>query len=146
MSLALALLGALRASLQTRTDLALENLALVPAGFKSLGEGAATSVWCATSRQLEDRGGVYCEDCLHSTPPGEPIAFGQLDFRAKARPPHHSEQGAIFASIPYAKSSGLVRPWSGTKNTKLDPAQKFRARSSYCLVAGAGFEPATFGL
>jgi len=26
-------------------------------------EGAATSVWCATSPQLEDRGGVYCEDC-----------------------------------------------------------------------------------
>ena len=35
----------------------------VPAGFKSVAEGAATSVWCATSAQLDDRGGVYCEDC-----------------------------------------------------------------------------------
>jgi len=33
------------------------------AGFKSVAEGAATSVWCATSAQLDDRGGVYCEDC-----------------------------------------------------------------------------------
>ena len=31
--------------------------------FKSPAQGAATSVWCATSPQLEGRGGVYCEDC-----------------------------------------------------------------------------------
>ena len=42
---------------------AVEAARNVPAGFKSVGEGAATSVWCATSPQLEDRGGVYCEDC-----------------------------------------------------------------------------------
>ncbi len=30
--------------------------------FKSVEEGAATSVWCATSRQLDGMGGVYCED------------------------------------------------------------------------------------
>src|SRR5439155_7734708 len=42
---------------------AVEAARKVPAGFKSVGEGAATSVWCATSPQLEDRGGVYCEDC-----------------------------------------------------------------------------------
>ena len=32
-------------------------------GFKSVEQGAATSVWCATSPMLNDRGGVYCEDC-----------------------------------------------------------------------------------
>lgn len=32
-------------------------------GMKSIAQGAATSVWCATSAQLEGRGGVYCEDC-----------------------------------------------------------------------------------
>ena len=42
---------------------AVEAARKVPAGFKSVAEGAATSVWCATSPQLEDRGGVYCEDC-----------------------------------------------------------------------------------
>jgi len=31
-------------------------------GFKSVAQGAATSVWCATSPQLDGMGGVYCED------------------------------------------------------------------------------------
>jgi NAD(P)-dependent dehydrogenase (short-subunit alcohol dehydrogenase family) len=30
---------------------------------KSVPEGAATLVWCATSPLLADKGGVYCEDC-----------------------------------------------------------------------------------
>jgi NAD(P)-dependent dehydrogenase (short-subunit alcohol dehydrogenase family) len=30
--------------------------------FKSTAQGAATSVWCATSAQLDGMGGVYCED------------------------------------------------------------------------------------
>ena len=42
-------LRALRASISTAT-------------FKTTEEGAATSVWCATSPQLEGMGGVYCED------------------------------------------------------------------------------------
>ncbi|MEQ1472627.1 MAG: oxidoreductase [Candidatus Acidiferrum sp.] len=32
-------------------------------GFKTVEQGAATSVWCATSPQLDDLGGVYCENC-----------------------------------------------------------------------------------
>ena len=31
--------------------------------FKSTEQGAATTVWAATSRQLDGRGGVYLEDC-----------------------------------------------------------------------------------
>lgn len=31
-------------------------------GYKNLAEGAATTVWCATSPQLAEIGGVYCED------------------------------------------------------------------------------------
>lgn len=31
--------------------------------FKNIEQGAATSVWCATSTQLDGMGGVYCEDC-----------------------------------------------------------------------------------
>ncbi|MGZ4662299.1 MAG: SDR family NAD(P)-dependent oxidoreductase [Arthrobacter sp.] len=35
----------------------------VRAGFKTPAQGAATSVWAATSPALEGKGGVYCEDC-----------------------------------------------------------------------------------
>jgi NAD(P)-dependent dehydrogenase (short-subunit alcohol dehydrogenase family) len=31
--------------------------------MKTVEQGAATNVWCATSRQLDGLGGVYCENC-----------------------------------------------------------------------------------
>jgi NAD(P)-dependent dehydrogenase (short-subunit alcohol dehydrogenase family) len=31
--------------------------------FKTIEQGAATSIWCATSDELKGMGGVYCEDC-----------------------------------------------------------------------------------
>ena len=31
--------------------------------LKTAAQGAATSVWCATSPQLDGMGGVYCENC-----------------------------------------------------------------------------------
>lgn len=31
--------------------------------FKTIEQGAATTIWCATSPQLEGLGGVYCENC-----------------------------------------------------------------------------------
>jgi NAD(P)-dependent dehydrogenase (short-subunit alcohol dehydrogenase family) len=34
-----------------------------PAGSKTVEQGAATSIWCATSPELEGLGGLYCEDC-----------------------------------------------------------------------------------
>ena len=36
---------------------------IVQERFKTPEQGAATTVWCATSPQLNGRGGVYCEDC-----------------------------------------------------------------------------------
>lgn len=30
---------------------------------KTIEQGAATTIWCATSPRLEGKGGVYCEDC-----------------------------------------------------------------------------------
>lgn len=36
--------------------------------MKSTEQGAATSVWAATSTQLKDLGGVYCEDCEVALP------------------------------------------------------------------------------
>jgi len=35
----------------------------VPSGYKTVEQGAATSVWCAVSPALDGKGGVYCEDC-----------------------------------------------------------------------------------
>ena len=35
----------------------------VPERFKTIEEGAATTIWCAVSPQLIGKGGVYCEDC-----------------------------------------------------------------------------------
>ena len=32
-------------------------------GLKTLEQGAATGLWCATSALLDNKGGVYCEDC-----------------------------------------------------------------------------------
>lgn len=36
---------------------------LAAAGFKSPSQGAATSLWAATSSKLDGLGGVYCENC-----------------------------------------------------------------------------------
>lgn len=35
----------------------------IDTSFKSVSQGAATGLWAATSTDLADRGGVYCEDC-----------------------------------------------------------------------------------
>ncbi len=35
----------------------------VPSFVKSIEQGAATALWCATSPQLNNKGGVYCADC-----------------------------------------------------------------------------------
>ncbi len=48
--------------------------------FKSIEEGASTSVWCAVSPLLDGMGGVYCEDCNvgaivdESTPRGSGVS------------------------------------------------------------------------
>jgi NAD(P)-dependent dehydrogenase (short-subunit alcohol dehydrogenase family) len=58
----------------TENDLKAFNLIRQPDGsilrtgentrpFKAVPEGAATTVWCSTSPQLNNIGGVYCEDC-----------------------------------------------------------------------------------
>lgn len=42
--------------------------------FKSVGAGAATSVWAATAPELEGRGGLYLEDCGLGQPTNEKMA------------------------------------------------------------------------
>jgi NAD(P)-dependent dehydrogenase (short-subunit alcohol dehydrogenase family) len=43
-----------------------------PMTFKQVPEGAATTVWAATAPELDDRGGVYCEDCGIAEPIEDP--------------------------------------------------------------------------
>jgi NAD(P)-dependent dehydrogenase (short-subunit alcohol dehydrogenase family) len=35
----------------------------LPERFKTVEQGAATTIWCAVSPQLNGKGGVYCADC-----------------------------------------------------------------------------------
>jgi NAD(P)-dependent dehydrogenase (short-subunit alcohol dehydrogenase family) len=56
--------------------------AATPFKFKTVPEGAATTAWCATSPQLKDLGGVYCEDCdvAIRTPAEDLTANGVRDW------------------------------------------------------------------
>jgi NAD(P)-dependent dehydrogenase (short-subunit alcohol dehydrogenase family) len=51
-------------------------LPAVAAKLKTIPQGAATSVWCATSPRLNDIGGVYCEDADVSE-----IDLGNIEHR-----------------------------------------------------------------
>ena len=48
-------------------------------GMKTPQQGAATSLWCATSPSLDGLGGVYCEDCDIA-----PIHSGELGRKGVA--------------------------------------------------------------
>ncbi len=50
--------------------------------LKTPQQGAATSVWCALSPQLNGMGGVYCEDCdiAVSVPDDDPAFYGVRSY------------------------------------------------------------------
>jgi NAD(P)-dependent dehydrogenase (short-subunit alcohol dehydrogenase family) len=50
----------------------------VPERFKTVEEGAATTIWAAVSPQLNGKGGIYCEDCdiAPVVPPDSEIKSG----------------------------------------------------------------------
>ena len=68
--------------------------------FKSPAEGAATSVWCATSPLLDGMGGVYCEDCNVGAMAGDPPP------RASGVWPHIRDE-ALAAAL-WAKSEEMT--------------------------------------
>ena len=49
--------------------------------FKSVEQGAATSVWAATSAALEGKGGIYLEDCQIAAP-AQPSGAGGVEAYA----------------------------------------------------------------
>ena len=67
--------------------------------FKSTEEGASTTVWCATSPQLDGMGGVYCEDCNIAAPSDPGV-------RGKGVDPHVRDEG--LAEALWAKSEELT--------------------------------------
>ncbi|MGK6341740.1 SDR family NAD(P)-dependent oxidoreductase [Chryseobacterium sp. DT-3] len=62
----------------------------VEARLKTLPQGAATTVWCATSPMLQNIGGVYCENCDIAE-----IDFGQIEHR-------YDEPATIRGVQPYS--------------------------------------------
>ncbi len=61
--------------------------------FKSPEQGAATSVWAATSPQLDGMGGVYCEDCDVAAPTDPDSPFARfLGVDAHATDPEQAER------------------------------------------------------
>lgn len=53
----------------------------VLASLKNIPQGAATSLWCATSPRLVNIGGVYCEDCdIANLSPGTPGSAGVMPY------------------------------------------------------------------
>ncbi|MCU1447270.1 SDR family NAD(P)-dependent oxidoreductase [Cryobacterium sp.] len=70
--------------------------------FKSPAEGAATSVWAATSPQLDGMGGVYCEDCDIA----EPTVPGSAAARLRGVNPHPIDPDA--AARLWTLSAGLT--------------------------------------
>jgi NAD(P)-dependent dehydrogenase (short-subunit alcohol dehydrogenase family) len=48
-----------------------EISAIAKSFFKTPEQGAATTVWCATNALLDDKGGVYCENCDIAAPADE---------------------------------------------------------------------------
>ena len=70
-----------------------------PFSFKSIPQGAATSVWAAVIAPADEVGGLYCEDCHVATPNDEPGFRGGI--RAYALDPQS-------AKALWAKSEEMV--------------------------------------
>jgi NAD(P)-dependent dehydrogenase (short-subunit alcohol dehydrogenase family) len=85
----------LRAYGLSRTD----SFGSIPAGksvadggdFKTIAQGAATSVWCATGPQLAGMGGVYCQD-VDVAPTLPPDSSGNIGVRPYAIDPEAAER------------------------------------------------------
>lgn len=75
--------------------------------MKSIEQGAATSVWCATSPQLDGLGGVYCENCDIA-----PLVPDLDDAEAAARREEAIKQ---FGSTPLGVMPYSVDPESAAR-------------------------------
>jgi NAD(P)-dependent dehydrogenase (short-subunit alcohol dehydrogenase family) len=79
----------------------------VSKGLKTLAQGASTTVWCATSKKLDDIGGVYCEN----------TEIARMDSSADENHEQFSERmndiEHLTGVTPYAlNAEQAVRLWS----------------------------------
>jgi hypothetical protein len=66
-------------------------------------QGAATSVWCATSTQLDGMGGVYCENCdIAPLVPKEHEANSSIDAPSRFPQAIHQVGSMPLGVMPYA--------------------------------------------
>ncbi|MBV1829257.1 SDR family NAD(P)-dependent oxidoreductase [Komagataeibacter sp. AV436] len=74
-----------------------------PFRFKTIPQGAATSVWAGAEAEADAIGGHYCEDCHVSpvVPDDQPISLVSAGVRAYAVDPAHAE-------ALWAKSEAMV--------------------------------------
>ncbi|WP_276485844.1 SDR family NAD(P)-dependent oxidoreductase [Paraflavitalea pollutisoli] len=76
----------------------------VAATLKTIEQGAATTVWCATSPLLQALGGVYCEDCDVAE-----LDHGQLEHR-------YDQPSTLRGVLPYSINPALAkRLWTLTE-------------------------------
>jgi NAD(P)-dependent dehydrogenase (short-subunit alcohol dehydrogenase family) len=71
--------------------------------LKTVEHGAATSVWCATSTQLNGMGGVYCENCdIAPLVPKEHEANSSIDAPSRFPQAIHRVGSMPLGVMPYA--------------------------------------------
>ncbi len=92
-------------------------------GLKTLSQGAATTVWCATSQLLADVGGVYCED----------VEVAELD-RTQVVDSREGIDTAVFRGVmPYAlDEQAAKRLWTMSEELS---GVKFEVGSHHLLSA-----------
>ncbi len=75
----------------------------VVASLKTIPQGAATTVWCATSPLLENIGGVYCEDCdIAELADGPGFSAGVRPYSLdEAKAAHLWEQSEQWANVQF---------------------------------------------
>ena len=73
---------------------------------KTVEQGAATSVWCATSPQLDGMGGLYCQNCDIAPLVTEDVSANPVGSLALGVVPHGVDEAA--AERLWALSSELV--------------------------------------
>ncbi len=77
----------------------------VAAKLKTVEQGAATSVWCATSTMLNGIGGVYCEDADIAV-----LDEGNIEH-------HYDEPSSLRGVRPYALDSGYAKKlWDASED------------------------------
>jgi NAD(P)-dependent dehydrogenase (short-subunit alcohol dehydrogenase family) len=81
---------------------------LIDTSFKTPQQGAATQVWAATSPQLSDMGGLYCDDCDIAEPANGNERAGVRNYAVD--PEHAARLWALSAELTGVDAFSLSAP------------------------------------